>query len=87
MNWKTHVETQSAKLFVLPEGWDSREKIADQLECSPERVRVQLAPGLKAGSIEMNVFPVWDKITKRVIRVTAYREKPTKPAKVAKVAK
>ena len=86
MNWKTHVETQSAKLYVLPPGWDSREKIADQLECSPDRVRVQLAPGLKAGTIEMNVFPVWDKVTKRVIRVTAYREKPEKVAKPAKKA-
>lgn len=84
MNWKNHVETQSAKLYVLPQGWDSKEKIADQLECSIDRVRVQLAPGIKAGLIETNVFPVWDKTTKRVVRVTAYREKPVKAAKIAK---
>lgn len=78
MNWKNHVESQSSKLYVLPPGWDSREKIADQLECSPDRVRLQLAPGIKSGSIEMSVFPVWDKVTKRVMRVTAYREKPVK---------
>ena len=80
MNWKTHVEQQSAKTFVLPAGWDSREKIAEQLECSPDRVRLLLAHGIKNGEIETNVFPVWDKITKRVNRVTAFRSNPKKAA-------
>lgn len=81
MNWKNHVEKISARNFVLPAGWDSREKVADQLECSPERVRVVLAPAIKAGEIEQAVFPVWDPIVKRVVRTTAYRLKPAKPVR------
>jgi hypothetical protein len=76
MNWKTLVEAQNAKSYVLPAGWDSREKIAEQLECSTDRVRVFLAPAIKSGVIETGVYPVWDNVTKRVIRVTAYRRKP-----------
>jgi hypothetical protein len=78
MNWKNLVESQNAKSYVLPEGWDAREKIAEQLECSSDRVRVLLAPGLKSGVIETAIFPVWDAITKRVIRVTAFRKKAPK---------
>jgi len=86
MNWKNLVETQNAKSYVLPPGWDSRDTIAEQLECSSDRVRVLLAPGLKSGEIETSIFPIWDAVTKRVIRVTAYRRVPVdaagkKPAK------
>ena len=84
MNWKTHVEKLSAKNYVLPEGWDSREKVAEQLDCSEGRVRVALAPGIKAGELETAVFPVWDPVCKRVVRVTAYRQKPAKAVKPAK---
>jgi hypothetical protein len=72
-NWKSLVEKQNAKSFVLPPGWDSRDDIAEQLECSVDRVRLLLAPGLKTGVIESGIFPVWDGTTKRVNRVTAYR--------------
>lgn len=87
MNWKQLVESQNAKSYVLPAGWSSRDEIAEQLECSTDRVRVLLAPGLKTGAVETGVFPVWCATTKRVIRVTAYRrtvaaaEKKPVPAK------
>ncbi len=80
MNWKSLVETQNAKSYVLPEGWDSREKIAEQLECSPDRVRILLAPGLRSGAVETSVFPVWCDVTKRVVRTSAYRKKAIKPS-------
>ena len=88
-DWKSLVESQSAKTFVLPKGWDSREKIAERLECSPDRVRVLLGPGIKSGALEMAVFPVWDSVTKRVVRTTAYRKKPAvdEKKKSAEVAK
>lgn len=75
-NWKSFVETSHAKTYVLPTGWDSRDDIAEQLECSADRVRCLLAPALKAGTVETNVFPVWDEVTKKVVRVTAYRKVP-----------
>ena len=81
-NWKTLVETQNAKSYVLPDGWDSRETVAEMLECSEDRVRIWLAPALKNGTVETAVFPVWDDVTKRVVRVTAYRRIVPKPAKV-----
>lgn len=74
MNWKALVEKNNAKLYVLPEGWTTREKVAEQLECSPDRVAQHLAPAIKEGTVEGKQFPIWDKLTKRVIRVTAYKE-------------
>ena len=72
-NWKSIVSTNNAKTYVLPEDWDSRERVAEQLDCSVDRVRVLMAPAIKSGTVETKVFPVWDKITGRVMRVTAYR--------------
>jgi len=74
MNWKTLVESQNAATYVLPEGWDSRAKVAEQIGCSEDSVRLHLAPAIKARVVESNVFPVWDKLTKRIVRVTAYRK-------------
>ena len=76
MNWKSLVEAQNRKTYVLPQGWDSRDKIAEQLECSVDNVRVLLAPAIRAKSVEVQQFPVWDDITKKVLRVTAYRKRP-----------
>jgi hypothetical protein len=76
MNWKTFVEVQNEKAYILPEGWDSKERIAEQLGCADDSVRRCLAPAIKAGTIESGVFPVWDSVTKRIMRVTAYRRAP-----------
>jgi hypothetical protein len=73
MNWKNLVESENARVYVLPPGWDSREKIAEQLGCAEDSVRSRLQPAIKAGKIESGVFPVWDAVTARLIRVTAYR--------------
>lgn len=75
MNWKSYVEKKNAKTFVLPPGWDSRDDIAEQLECSPEKVKDHLRPSLKSGEVEEGVFPVWDSALGRLVRVIAYREK------------
>jgi len=74
MNWKTYVEKKNAKTYVLPEGWDSRETIAEQLECSPEKVRDHLRPALQAKEVLEQRFNVWDAGLKRCVMVTAYRE-------------
>lgn len=78
-NWKQIVSTNNAKTFVLPEGWDSRETVAATLECSTDRVRILLAPAIKAGEVEVKIFPVWDKITRRNVQTTAYRRRGGKP--------
>ena len=48
------------------------------------QIGLALAPGIKAGELETAVFPVWDPVCKRVVRVTAYRQKPAKVAKAVK---
>lgn len=81
MNWKSVVEKKNAEIFKLPAGWDSRDTVAEELECSPERVSEILRPAIKAKDVEQSTFPVWDKELKRVIRVTAYRQRAKVEAK------
>lgn len=77
MNWKALVEAQNKKTYVLPQGWDSRDKVAEQLECSVDNVRVLLGPAIRNKTVEVQQFPVWDDVTKKVIRITAYRRRVT----------
>jgi hypothetical protein len=77
VNWKSLVEAQNRKTYVLPAGWDSRDKVAEQLECSVDNVRVLLGPAIRAKTVEVAQFPVWDEITKKVVRVTAYKRRTT----------
>jgi len=84
VNWKQLVEAQNRRTYVLPPGWDSRDKIAEQLECSIDNVRVLLGPAIRAKSVEVSVFPVWDEVTKKVVRVTAYRRREGQNVKAGK---
>lgn len=72
--WKTVVEKKNAEIYKLPAGWDTRDEVAAELGCSPERVVENLRPAMKAGEVEQKIFPVWCKDTKRILRVTAYRQ-------------
>lgn len=74
MNWKNYVEKKNAKTYVIPAGWDSRDTIAEQLECSPEKVDDHLRPSLRGGEVVKDTFRVWDDQLKRVVAVVAYRE-------------
>ncbi len=77
MNWKSLVEAQNKKTYVLPQGWDSRDRVAEQLECNVDNVRVLLGPAIRNKTVEVQQFPVWDDVTKKVIRITAYRRRVT----------
>ena len=81
MNWKALVESNNAKTFVLPEGWDSRETVALQLGCAPAKVSEHLAPAIQARTVEMKLFTVWDRQLKMKLRVTAYRAIQRPPVK------
>jgi DNA-binding CsgD family transcriptional regulator len=74
MNWKNYVEKKNAKTFVIPPGWDSRDEIANQLECSPERVDDHLRPALKSGEVTKQVFRVWDEVLKKIVNIVAYQQ-------------
>jgi hypothetical protein len=73
-NWKSILEKQNAAAYAWPRGWSSRDDVAEQLECSPERVASLLAPGIRAGTVERQDFTVWDNKLKRLVRITGYRE-------------
>jgi len=84
MNWRNFIEESHAKTYKLPAGWDSTDSIAEQMECNRDSVRRLLGPAIKAGSVESGVFPVFDTVTKKMIRVTAYRKTQPKPAVAVK---
>lgn len=74
-NWKKVVEKQNAKKYAWPAGWDTREQVAKDLECSPDRVASLLSLAIQSGEVEAKAFPVWDKMLKRTIRVVGYRQR------------
>jgi hypothetical protein len=71
MNWKNLLNKTNASTFKWPEGWDTREEVAEQLECSPDRVREVLAPAIRAGTVEVKEFKIWE--TGRFVRKTGFR--------------
>jgi len=77
-DWKAVMARQNKKAFRWPDGWDTREEVAEQLECSTDRVSQHLAPCIRAGEIEVQSFPVWDDMLKKVVRITGYRKRPSK---------
>ena len=73
-NWKNIVSSSNAKQYRWPAGWQTREQVAEDLECSRDRVSDVLSPAIEQGLIERKQFPVWDQVTRRKIMVTGYRE-------------
>jgi len=73
-NWKNIVSSSNAKQYRWPAGWQTREQVAEDLECSRDRVSDVLAPAIEQGLVERKQFPVWDQVTRRKIMVTGYRE-------------
>jgi hypothetical protein len=75
-NWKNVVTKINRKQYAWPAGWETREEVAEQLECSPERVSEILAPGIRSGDVEKGTFAVWDDHLNRKVMITGYRMRP-----------
>jgi len=73
-NWTLLAEKENAKAYVLPPGWDSRDTVAVQLDCTPEKVDDVLRPALKSGKVVKQQHRIWDKQLKRVVLVIAYHD-------------
>lgn len=86
MNWKNTVSKLNAKHYAFPAGWDTRDAVAEQLDCSPDRVDSLLTPGLKSGEIEKAQFPVWEPRLNRKVMVVGYRQRPAEAESVKPVA-
>jgi hypothetical protein len=72
-NWNKTVTEINRKRYVIPEGWDTREVVAESLECAPDRVADLLKPGIQSGEIERQEFSVWDDARRMTTRVVCYR--------------
>jgi hypothetical protein len=72
-NWTKTVATINREKFTVPDGWDTREKVALDLQCAPDRVADLLKPGIASGQIERQDFPVWDEARRMTTRVVCYR--------------
>lgn len=84
MKWKKLLHKQNARHYAWPPGWDTAEQIAEQLECSPERVREHLAPSIRAGEVECKQFTIWDAETGRKVIKTGFRIGGAKPVESSK---
>lgn len=85
-NWLRTVNEINSKRYVIPEGWETREQVAEGLQCDPAKVADLIKPGLASGDIERQVFPVWDAARRMALSAVCYRlagsdpKKPVKPA-------
>jgi hypothetical protein len=81
-NWNKTVTEINRKRYVIPEGWDTREVVAEQLQCAPDKVADLLKPGLSSGEIERQTFSVWDESRRMAIPTVCYRvASPKQPGK------
>lgn len=84
-NWKKQVNEILSRKHVVPDGWETRDQVAEALECSPDKVHQLLKPGLDEGVFERAEFSVWNNARRMTERVTCYRQvdKEQKPQKTA----
>jgi hypothetical protein len=75
MKWQKAIDKINAEKYCIPHGWDTKEHIAEELQCSPERVHDMLKSGVSAGAFEAQDFPVWDAKRRMTTRVRCYRQK------------
>ena len=86
--WLKTINRINTSRFQIPAGWQTREQVAVELQCDPDRVADLLKPGLQSGDFERKDFPVWDSARRMTVRVICYRvcgsdEKPAPKAKAA----
>lgn len=72
-NWNKAVNEINRKRYMIPKGWDSRDVVAEQLGCPPERVGELLRAGIQSGEIERQEFPVWDEAKKTTVKILCYK--------------
>jgi hypothetical protein len=84
--WLKTINRINSNRFQVPAGWQTREQVAADLQCDPDRVADLLKPGLQSGDFERQDFPVWDSGRRMTVRVVCYRvadlKKDAKEAKI-----
>lgn len=72
-NWLHTVNDINKKRFVIPEGWETCDQVAESLQCDPSKVGDLLKPGVRAGEIERQMFPLWDSARRMAVNTPCYR--------------
>jgi hypothetical protein len=72
-NWIKTVNEINHKRFTIPLGWETRDQVAESLQCAPDKVADILKPGIASGDIEKMDFPVWDEKRRLSVKVTCFR--------------
>lgn len=72
-NWTKTVNEINRKRYTIPEGWDTKDQVAESLQCDPDKVGDMLKPGIQSGDIERQEFPIWDEKRRLTVRVVCYR--------------
>jgi len=85
-NWLKTVNEINRKRFTIPEGWETKDQVAENLQCDPDKVGDMLKPGLQSGDIERQEFPLWDEGRRMTVRVVCYRLAGEKSAAAPKPA-
>jgi hypothetical protein len=72
-NWIKTVNEINHKRFTIPLGWETRDQVAESLQCAPDKVADILKPGIASGDIEKQDFPIWDEKRRLSVKVTCFR--------------
>jgi len=72
-NWIKTVNEINHRRFTIPPGWETRDQVAESLQCAPDKVADILKPGIQAGDIDKQEFSVWDEKRRMAVKVPCYR--------------
>lgn len=72
-NWKQTVNEINRKRYTIPEGWETREQVAECLQCDPAKVADILKAGIASGEVERQTFQSWDENRRMAVGVVCYR--------------
>jgi hypothetical protein len=78
-NWLKLTNEINRKRYTIPDGWETRDQVAESLQCAPDKVADLLKPGVQSGDIERREFPVWDDTRRLAVRITCYRIATSEP--------
>lgn len=85
-NWNKIVEDHNKKQYKWPDGWDTKETIAEQLDCTPRQVTEHLASAIRSGEVEKKLISYWDDKAKRKTSAYGYRPVPKSEPKEKKLS-
>lgn len=58
-SYKDIIDQVNKNKYGVPPGWDTAEKVAEEIGCQPHRVRELLADAIKEGLVEAQKVQVW----------------------------